>query len=284
MNRPLYWSIRREIWENRSIYVAPLIVAGIVLFASSINTAMTLPRKMRGLAAPKEGALFMPFSMIAAVIIFTALVVGFFYSLDALYGERRDRSILFWKSLPVSDRTTLVSKAAIPMVVLPLFACLLAFAAQVMLLWVSTGVLMSRGINPAELWSRIPLIQNTIVMFYGVAAHALWFAPLYSWVLLVSAWARRAVLLWAVLPFFAIAFFEYIAFRTSFFPNMIKYRFQGAMLEAFAMNKAGNDPVTSLSQLRPINFLFTPGLWVGLLFAWACLAAAERLRRNREPI
>ena len=57
-----------------------------------------------------------------------------FYCLDALYGERRDRSILFWKSLPVSDLTTVLSKASIPIVVLPLLTFAVTVATQLIML------------------------------------------------------------------------------------------------------------------------------------------------------
>jgi ABC-2 type transport system permease protein len=120
--RPMHWSIRREIWENRSIYIAPLIVAAVVLFGSFIAT-MTLPKQMQTRhEATAQHKLVLPFQMAPAPVMFTRFLVGLFYCLEALYGERRDRSILFWKSLPVSDRTAVLSKAAIPMLVLPLIA------------------------------------------------------------------------------------------------------------------------------------------------------------------
>src|SRR5437016_3381692 len=99
--RPMYWSVRRELWENRSIYVAPLAVAAVFLFGFLISL-MALPHKIRDLSAldPAEqrAAIEVPYEMAAGLIMGAAVIVGLFYSLDALYGERRDRSILFWKS------------------------------------------------------------------------------------------------------------------------------------------------------------------------------------------
>ncbi len=122
-SRPMYWSVRRELWENRSIYIAPLAVAGVFLFGFLIST-IHLPSRMRALSAldpaQQREAIAMPFDIAAALLMLTQLLVGAFYCLDALHGERRDRSILFWKSLPVSDLTTVLSKASIPLVVLPL--------------------------------------------------------------------------------------------------------------------------------------------------------------------
>jgi ABC-2 type transport system permease protein len=287
--RPMYWSVRRELWENRSIYLAPLVVAGFVLFASMIST-IGLPKRMRTVSeldpAKQHTAIVRHYSTAPAPIIFVTFLVGIFYSLDALYGERRDRSILFWKSLPVSDLTTVLSKASIPLVVLPLIGFVLGLATQRIVLLLSTAVLLGSGVSPAPFWAEFRLFQEPLVMLYGLVVHVLWFAPIYGWLLLVSAWARRTPVLWATLPLFAIALVEKIAFNTTHFVSLVKYRLTGAMTEAFAVTpKRGVYPVIDrFTQLDPAKFLSTPGLWIGLAFAAACLAAAVRLRRAQEPI
>jgi ABC-2 type transport system permease protein len=218
--------------------------------------------------------------MAAIMLILTAFIVGVFYCLDALYGERRDRSILFWKSLPVSDRTTLLSKATIPLVVLPLVTFAIIVATQlVMMLWTS-ALLVTHGMSPASTWTYAPLFQNSFILLYGLAAIALWHAPIYAWALLISGWARRATFLWAVLPFLAIAFFERITFGTSHFASMLKDRLMGFAPEAFAFKQHSID----CPQLTPLKYLSTPGLWLGLLFAAAFIFAAVRLRRYRGPL
>lgn len=284
--RPLRWSVHRELWENRFLYIAPVIVACIVLFGASVNLLMTLPKKMRALetlgAAAQQGSLAKAISMAPAPIMLATFIVGFFYCLDALYGERRDRSILFWKSLPVSDRTIVISKAAIPLVVLPTIGLVLGIAAQCILLLESTFVLLVNGLSPAPVWRELRFFEGLPIMVYGLSVHALWFAPIYGWLLLVSAWARRAPFLWAVLPFLGVAIVERMVFSTSHFTAMLKYRLGGAMKEAFAVERGGD--IERLAQLDPLRFLSAPGLWLGLAFAAACLVAAMRLRRYREPI
>jgi ABC-2 type transport system permease protein len=280
----LYWSIRRELWENRSLYLAPLIVTAVVLFASMITT-FGLPRKVRSLPedpARRHVTLTMPYSMAPAPIMFASLVVGFFYAVDALYGERRDRSILFWKSMPVSNRMTVLSKASIPLVVLPMIALTLSLVTQIILIVQSIVVLAGSGIDPGVLLREIRYPQEPIVMAYGLAVHALWFAPVYGWLLLLSAWARRAPFLWAVMPPLAFVAFEKIVFGSTTFLDFLQYRGRGAMERAFSGHQAGI--IDQFSQLSPLRFLLTPGLWLGLLFAAACLAMAVRLRRDREPI
>jgi ABC-2 type transport system permease protein len=286
--RPMYWSVRRELWENRSIYLAPLIVAAVVLFATAFST-IGLAKRVRNLPtldpAKRHASIAMPHSMAPAPIMLATFIVGFFYCLDALYGERRDRSILFWKSLPVSDRTTVLSKAVVPMVVLPLIAYLLSIVTQVTLLMLGNMVLLGHAMDPTPLWAEVRFFQGLLIMLYGLTVHVLWFAPIYAWLLLVSAWARRTPVLWAVLPLLAVSAVEKITFNTTLFMHMLQYRVVGAMAEAFEAHPKGTGgDVSRLSQLDPGRFLSAPGLWVGLIFAAVFLAAAIRLRRNREPI
>src|SRR5258706_16449314 len=99
--RPLYWSIRRELWENRFIYIAPLAVGAVTLFAFSISAILGIWESALRLDPHRAEAIVMPYDMAAGLMMLTSILVSVFYCLDALHGERRDRSILFWKSLPV---------------------------------------------------------------------------------------------------------------------------------------------------------------------------------------
>ena len=283
--RPLFWSVRRELWENRALYVAPLVAALVFLFGYAIST-ITLPRRVRAMAAldpaQQTAALAMPYSVAATLIILTAYLVAVFYCLDALYGERRDRSIQFWKSLPVSDLETVLAKASIPLVVLPALVFAIALATQLAMLLLSTLVLLASGLGVATLWAR--LFEMTPVLLYGLAVHALWHAPLYAWLLVVSSWARRMPFLWAVLPPLALGAFEKVAFQTSYVCSLLQYRVTGAMGEAFSARTGAHGLVIRLSGLDPLRFLSSPGLWIGLLAAGVFLAVAARMRRYREPI
>src|SRR5919108_2783509 len=281
--RPFYWSVRRELWENRSIYVAPALVASVVLFGFLVST-IGLPERRRAVllldAAKARAAIEAPYDMAAIMLILTAFIVGVFYCLDALYGERRDRSILFWKSLPVSDLTTLLSKATIPLIILPLITFAIVIVSQfVMLLWTSV-LLITHGMSPGSTWTYFPLFRNSFVLLYGLAAIALWHAPIYGWTLLVSGWARRATFLWAAVPFLAVAFFEKITFGTSHFASMLKDRLMGFAPQAFAFQMNS----VECPKLTPLTYLSTPGLWLGLIIAAVFISAAVRLRRYRGPL
>lgn len=279
--RVLYWSVRRELWENRSIYVAPLAVAGVALFGFSLGAIAGIWEKPLGLNPAQPQA---PFDMAAGLMMLTGIVVSVFYCLDALHGERRDRSILFWKSLPVSDATTVLAKASIPLVILPLLTFAITVAMQWLMLLLSSAVLLASGLSVATLWTKLSFLRMSLLLLYHVlTAHALWPAPIYCWLLLVSGWPRRATFLWAALPLVAIAGVEQIAFHTWHFAAMVGSRLIGAA-PTVALTSPDMFPTGPMTHIAPDRFLSSPGLWIGLAFAAACLAAAVRLRRSREPI
>jgi ABC-2 type transport system permease protein len=285
--RRMYWSVRRELWEYRSIYIAPLAVAGVFLFGFLINLIILRRLMLHGVwtldPAQQHRALDMPYEFAAGLIMGTAFIVGIFYSLDALYGERRDRSILFWKSLPVSDLTIVLSKVTIPLLILPLLSFAIAVVTQFAMLLLSTAVLLGSGLSVGTLWARASFIHMSLILLYHIlTVHGLWYAPLYGWLLLVSAWAPRAPFMWAFLPPFVIWGVEKIAFNTSHFLAMLQYRLTGP--EPSTTAAQGGTVMDMLSALTLAQFLSTPGLWVGLVVAAIFLAAAVRLRRNQEPI
>jgi ABC-2 type transport system permease protein len=280
--RPFYWSVWRELWENHAIYIAPLVVAAIILFGSFVS-AFHLPERRHNAMlldpAHRRAAIEVPYDIAAVMFILTAFIVGLFYCLDALHGERRERSILFWKSLPVSDLTTVLSKAVVPLVVLPLVSFAIIVVTQLGMLLISTGALLPSGLA-ATTWTNFNLFRQSLILLYGLVAIALWHAPIYGWALLVSGWARRATFLWAILPLLAIGFFEKITFNTSHFASMLKDRLLGFAPEAFAFQMH----TIASAALTPGKYLSSAGLWVGLVFAVAFVVAAIRLRRYRGPL
>src|SRR5437763_5343808 len=281
--QPMYWSVLRELWENKSIYIAPAIVAAVILLGALIS-AGHLPERRRSAMlldeARRRAAIELPYDIVAMIILITAFIVGFFYCLDALYGERRDRSILFWKSLPVSDITAVLSKACVPLLIIPPVIFAIIVATQFIMLLISSAVLLSSGLAGTT-WANFNLMQQSIILIYSLIVIALWHAPIYGWALLISGIARRATFLWAVLPPLAIGVFEKITFNTSYFSSMLRNRLLDVGDTAFAFQMPHG---LSIDHLTPARFLSTPGLWIGLIFAAAFLFAAVRLRRYRGPL
>ena len=289
--RRLFWCIRRELWENRAVYIAPLAVAAFILLGFFYSVArmpagllITSTVNNNGVVTHTSHGLdpILPYTIAAGLIMATTVLVGIFYCLDALYSERRDRSILFWKSLPVSDLTTVLSKAAIPLVLLPLLTWGITVVTQSIMLLINVTVFHARGIDTGPLHSGLPLTQNSMMLLYHlVAMHALWYAPIWCWFLLVSAWARRTPLLWATLPPLVLGVIEMITLHTGHVFEFLKYRVHGP--EGSDVFSAGGSMSQHVMQ-APAQFFSTPGLGTGLALAAVFLAAAIQLRRYRNPL
>jgi ABC-2 type transport system permease protein len=282
--RAMYWSVRREIWENRSIYIAPLAAAAVFLFGFAIN--MLAMRRHLGASpldlAQQHDLLATRYELSGSMIMGTALIVGIFYCLDALYGERRDRSILFWKSLPVSDLTTVLSKLTIPMLILPLLSFAISLATQFIMLVLSSVILAGSGVNIGAMWTEVSFFHVSVVLLYHLlTVHGLWYAPIYGWLLMVSAWAPRAPFIWAFLPPFVIGIVEKVALNTSHFLEMLEERLLGLQGDGMASH---NTPKDFTASLMPHHFWGAPGLWAGLALAAVFLFVAVRLRRYQGPI
>ena len=305
-SRPLYWLMRRELWENRSLYIAPLIAA-CVIFVGFLLQAMHLPDGVRVLATldpeRQRRAVSGIYGGMGAVIVVTMVIVTWFYALDALHSERRDRSILFWKSLPVSDTQTVLSKLFTAMVTAPLIAFVTIVCLQVLILLLSSVVVLIGGADLAPIWSGLQFFQITGALLYTLIVLSLWYAPVYAWLLFISAWAKKSTFLWSVLPIVAIVMFEGIAFHSKHFSGLIQYRLRDGLLSAFTPHSHnmpqegadlsfGGDGVQAtigvsgniFDRLDPAGFLSNPWLWVGLLVAAGLIAATIWMRRYREPI
>ena len=179
------------------------------------------------------------------------------------------------------------SKAIIPLVIMPLLTFAIVVITQVFILLMSTTILLPAGLG-ATTWERLPFFQLSVVLIYGLVTLALWQAPFYAWLLLVSGWARRATFLWAFLPPLAVCMVEKIAFNTSYLATMLGHRMMGNYQHAFVFEKGSHGAVIPvvdrLAQLDPLKFLSSSGLWIGLMVAAALFAATVRLRRYRGPL
>lgn len=280
-SRLLYWSLRRELWEYRSIYVAPVAAAGIYLLAFSL-----LPRHLHPTVAGADpmklhAAITLPYMFAAGLMMFTGMAVGAAYCLGTFHNEQRDRSILFWKSMPVSDATAVMTKAIIPILILPTITAVVGVTTQFLMLLMQGAVMSRDGMGVGALWAELAFSHVALIMFYHlIIVHGLWHAPFYGWILMVSSWAKRAALLWAVLPGLALFFLEKLVFGTSHFVAILYYHLS-----------AGGDPGPSdgsmmdmLGHLELWQMMRQPGLWTGLAVTAIFLAGAVQLRKNRGPL
>ena len=231
--------------------------------------------------------------------------VVFFYCLGSLYDERKDRSVLFWKSLPVSDRDTVLSKAASALLVAPLIAVGVAIACMFgFLLLLSTFVLLHNG-NPMTLvWGPGNPLQLAGSMLATIPVYALWALPTVGWLLLCSAWSKSKPFLWAImLPVFSGIFISWFDIMNVFnlesgwfWKNIVARGLLSAVPGTwFDVAHINNAHITSSEAARQIesvhqllslkttySVLLTPQLWIGAVVGAAMIYGAIRLRRWRD--
>ncbi len=290
--------VRREVWEHSAIWLVPvvmsLVLVLVVVMASFgllddisihvISEHSVDAREMTGGLAALNFAMFGWFAMVMSI-------VGTFYLLDCLLADRKDRSILFWKSLPVSDLKTVLSKLVTAALLIPLIAFAASLITNLLLLMVGSIDLLVLGISPWEtVWGPNPLFRTSILVFYAMTVQVLWYLPLMGYLMLVSAFAKRAVMVWAVIPPLVISVLEQQLLGTRHFAALIADRLGGVFPLAFDVNvREGN--VESLGELadkidRPLfevidigPLLQSAGFWLGLLVAAGFIAGAVYLRR-----
>lgn len=290
--------VRREAWEHGAIWLVPVVMS-LVLVVLAVMASFGLlddisieiisehnvdAREMTGGLAAFNFAMFGWFAMVMSI-------VGTFYLLDCLLADRKDRSILFWKSLPVSDLKTVLSKLMTAAILIPLIAFAASFVTNLLLLIVGSVDLLVLGLSPWEtLWAPNPLFRTSILVFYAMIVQVLWYLPLMGYLMLVSAFAKRAVMVWAVIPPLVISVLEQQLLGTRHFAALIADRLGGVFPLAFDVNvREGN--VESLGELadkidRPLfevidigPLLQSAGFWMGLLVAAGFIAGAVYLRR-----
>jgi ABC-2 type transport system permease protein len=280
--RPFYWSVRRELWENRFLYLAPLAVGALALSGLLLSTIGMAQRRLTTLQLPpaKQVALIVqPYDFAHGALMISSFIVAAVYCLGALHGERRDRSVLFWKSLPVSDITTVLSKAAVPMVIVPVVTVAVIMAAHLLMLAWSALMVAVRGEDLAVWWSHLPLMKLWPMLLGGLPFIAVWYAPVYGWLVMVSAWARRAPFLWAVAPPLALGLVERLAFGSDYVWHWLGLRLTGAFAGAFSGMGRGRH----MAEVPDIGW-DSPHVWTGLVIAVVFFAASVWLRRSRDPI
>jgi ABC-2 type transport system permease protein len=294
--------IRREYWENRSLWIAPLVIAGIILVSAAFGGIHTgdngrfsfgssdgpSEAEMIALAGSMDKRQLIYGMTIATFTVFQLVVLGFvvfFYLLDSLLSERKDRSILFWKSLPVSDLQVVASKTLTALVVTPIYGLLVSAVTQ--LVFAIVWWLRMRGGPLAELLTPFDAgvwmqVQGGTWMLAFVAI--VWYLPIAAYLLLVSVWARKNAFLWAVLPIVAILLGEGLLMRSHRFADFVGRRFAGVFqIMGFEHGNIADEGTSlGLFAQHAAAVLTTWETWVGVAVAAAAFVAVVRIRRYRD--
>ena len=208
--------------------------------------------------------------------------VVFFTLLSSLYEERRDRSILFWKSMPVPDWAEVGTKFLAATVLAPAIVLGFAIVAQ-LVAWVVL-VLVAWGVGASlALWTTaLPLVAyQWLVMAMALAVWALWAAPVWGWVLFCSAFAPRSPFGFAVVPPIVLLIIEGMFLRTHHFAEWLgRHLFAFPLFRGLPQGEVSADGLVALKLVDLATSLGAPGLWLGLVIAAFFLAAATWLRRH----
>jgi len=304
--------LKREYWEHRgafrrtplilaTVFLAGILIFWITAFATSVHIQgmeYTLKQGIREMAnLPPEllatvwNGVLMNISLLFLMVLF---IVVFFYLLGALYDDRKDGSILFWKSLPISDTQTVLSKLLTAIVVAPLFFVVIAALTQLLVLGLVSVIFLFYGGDPVStIWKSVDLWDNWLLLLVGAFMQIAWALPIYGWLLLISAWAKRRPFLQAVFIPMLVAFGWYwynvltsLSFTKGEVFSSIFTRVGHAMIPfakgamTFNSKDLGKDPAGLASRL--LTELGDPAIYYGLAFAAIAVALAIWVRRYRN--
>jgi ABC-2 type transport system permease protein len=313
------WLVKREYWESRrgflwaqfwaaaSILVITIlgIIAGEVLKARAggqmdvsmgLNLGQILreatTRDMDQLVKALDATMLL-FGFVAGMVLF---FVVFFYLLGALYDDRRDRSVLFWKSLPLSDTGTVLSKAVAGIVVAPLIATGIVLAGYVGAQVVVSLWLLLHAVNPLPLWIQGEPYGVWLRLLVMVPVNALWALPTVGWLLLWSAAVRSKPFLWAIIvPIIAgmlnfwIGLLGVPHIRPDFYWGDIAGRLLLSVVPGSWINPGAQGMrFRGMHDLAAINYpamghaMASPQMWIGVIVGAALIAAAIWFRRWRD--
>lgn len=211
-----------------------------------------------------------------------ALMVVLYYLLAALYTDRKDRSVLFWKSMPVSETQTVLTKLCVALFAVPAIATLVALVVGFVYMVAAMIFVSSVGhSSAASVWTSASVIGITVTHLMMVFAAGLWVAPLYGWLLLSSAAARRTPFLMAVLVPAAMMLAESWVLGSHGFAGMLLSRLPGVVMDGGELNFLFSQQLDSQTVA---GFITAPGLWGGLMVTGLFVTAAVWLRNNRYEI
>jgi len=295
--------IRRELWEHRSLFVVPAVLGLLIVLVEMTGQAAVsafdthIDMALLGatnISANERGAIISALMTIfAGLFVLEMWVLTVFYSLDSLYAERKDKSILFWRSMPVTDAEAVISKLLTAVIVIPLVTLAFIALTHLLVLVVTSIWVGLRGANAWHLiWSAVPLIDNWSATLIFVLAVSLWLSPFVGWFLLVSAYTKRSPLLFATLPVIVLPMLEKSILNSSLLADALFVRTVkltiyrdvdfDSLYSKEMLIEASQHGIRIVAMLDVGRFLTSPGLWLGLVVCGLFTTAAIYVRRYRD--
>ena len=283
------WLVRREFWENRAIWIVPAVIGAALVLGALFGRV-----DVEDIVAPVAGHAVGGTVLFAFGVLFF-IVMGIYsswYLLDCLHADRKDRSVLFWKSLPISDMQTVLTKLFVGAIGIPLVYFVAADITSLLMAFVIS--VRVRSIIGSALWHPDLWLQLQLLWLYVIVTCAIWYLPLAGWLLVVSAWAKRALILWATLPPLALYLCERWFLGSHFIGRVLVDRTAGYVPHAFQdftnhtgweTTTVGHDtirtPANVWQMINPVDFFSSLDTWVGAVVGAALIYAAIQLRMRR---
>jgi len=307
--RPYWMLVKREVWEHKSFWIVPIVVACIAVLVNLYAAGSLIVAVHQGVLSisnlnitsesdARTGlhtVMLMLFGFFNIVMLFTV----WFYLMDSLYADRKDRSVLFWKSMPISDTSTVLSKLFTGMVTAPALMLVMVVITEIVVGIIFIIAAATVGINLLH----VAFYPGTIILTWGVMAFALiqqslWLLPYWGWFLLCSAWAKKVVLAWVALIPLGAMLIELVVFRTHYLSEAIighigrgvkvvgGFVINGQHAELTEMHGGifgpAGDQVYSFGLVAHMFAL--PEMWIGVGIGSIFILGAIWLRRNRSEI
>jgi ABC-2 type transport system permease protein len=318
--KTFYWLLKREFWEHRGGFLWAPVVTGSVFLVLNLmaiiaaevlgakngieiggnDVRMMLQHADKGDMAQIGSALDMAMISSMSLIGIVMGIVVLFYCLGTLYDDRRDRSVLFWKSLPVSNTSTVLSKVTSAALVAPVIAVVASIACGMLQLVIYAVVLSLHGVNAWQLLTLAHPFQAIGSLLSNIPLYALWAMPAIGWLMLCSSGARTKPFLWAVaVPVVAgllVTWFGIMGLFNLPTPWFWTHVVQRALLSVFPISSLvfsdhgvtamadmdGNNPLGMLAPSHTYGLLASPNLWIGVVVGAGLIAAAIWFRRVRD--
>lgn len=280
-----YFLIRRELWEHRAFWRIPLVLTGIavvfyLLAMISIGGGLTNLHP-HGTAIPKDIG-----TVLAASGSFFDFILGLlllFYLSDCLYGDRRDGTVFFWRSLPISDAATVVSKLLAAMIAAPVIMWVfVVLNGLVGFFLLAIGVTL-RGAAGFTLFAHPAVMFGTWgMLLYGMLVQSLWWLPYFGWLLFISSVSSRIPLLWAIIPPVVAGLVETLALGTHHVFHILGSHLGANPVLLSSNNIANGSLGFDLGHgFGWITYLLTtPSMWIGVGVGLGFTALAVWIRRS----
>jgi len=228
----------------------------------------------------KTGSLNAILQVVHIIFLGVLFLVSFAYSLYTLFQDRKDRSVLFWRSMPVSETQSVLVKFFMVIFLVPAWYGIVSVLTQIITLVLALVAVQQFGGEPSELWETLSLYDlwcGQLLMWF---VSAFWVAPFYAWILFASAFAKKSPIQVLLLPLIAVALAELWLFGSNVVVNGVVEHIP-PMFKGYVawQNLACSDML-----LRVGEMLTTGQFWLGLIIAGGFLYGAIYFRNKRIEI